>query len=548
MPKIEAVAAFAKGLASWLGQCWRWSAVRVCLKHLLAVGLLCRQRQERRRRKESNFDLIVWGRRMLPEHFNRAPSRMHEWLGEQLSHLHVERGKKLNVLGPRGGAKSTIGSLCYVLRTALEGWEPYIWIISDTSSQAQQHLENVKAELANNPQIAAAYPRASGIGGEWKKSSIKLNNGVKIECFGTGQKLRGRRYKKHRPTLIVCDDIENDAHIESPRRRDLSRRWFHAALMNAGTHETNFINLATALHRDALAMQLCQTPGWESRIFSSIVEWPTNMDLWREWERIYTDRSRPVPARDAWNFYQKNQSALEEGAVVLWPEWETLYDLMQMRVQRGQAAFDREKQNSPVDPTRCEWPTEYFDESIWFDEWPAEVQVKVIALDPSKGGDGRHGDYSALVVLGVDTKGVAYVEADLARRDTSQIVCDGTRLCRDHKASMLGIEANQFQELLANDFWAEFSRQDIHWCGLSKLHNTVAKNVRIRRIGPWLSRRAICFKRGCESTELLVNQLRDFPLGSHDDGPDALEMALRLMEEQQCVRLDDGLGSRLVVG
>jgi hypothetical protein len=28
-----------------------------------------------------------------------------------------------------------------------------------------------------------------------------------------------------------------------------------------------------------------------------------------------------------------------------------------------------------------------------------------------------------------------------------------------------------------------------------------------------------------------VNQLRDFPIGDHDDGPDALEMALRLAEE-----------------
>jgi predicted phage terminase large subunit-like protein len=542
------MAVFAKGLGNWVRQHWRWSAVRVCLRHLLGVGLLYRQRHARSRRQETDFDLLAWGRRILPEHFNRAPSQMHIWLGEQLSHLHKHRGTKLNVLGPRGGAKSTIGSLCYVLRVALEGWEPYIWIISDTSSQAQQHLENVKTELANNAQLAEAYPQASGVGSEWKKSSIKLNNGVRIECFGTGQKLRGRRFKKHRPTLIVCDDIENDAHIESPRRRDLSRRWFQTALINAGTHETNIINFATALHRDALAMQLCHTPGWESQIFSAIVRWPKNRELWQEWERIYTDSTRAVPTRDAWNFYQKNQRAMDEGAVVLWPEWETLYVLMQMRMQRGQAAFDREKQNSPTDPTRCEWPAEYFDEHIWFDHWPDELSIKVIALDPSKGGDGRHGDYSALVVLGIDARGTAYVEANLARRDTSQIVRDGVRLCREHQASMLGIEANQFQALLADDFMAEFVRQRIHWCMLCKLHNTVPKNMRIRRIGPWLSRRNMRFLRGCASTELLVNQLRDFPLGSHDDGPDALEMALRLVEEQRHKRLDDGLGNRLVVG
>jgi hypothetical protein len=29
----------------------------------------------------------------------------------------------------------------------------------------------------------------------------------------------------------------------------------------------------------------------------------------------------------------------------------------------------------------------------------------------------------------------------------------------------------------------------------------------------------------------LIQQMKDFPVGDHDDGPDALEMALRLMIE-----------------
>ena len=177
---------------------------------------------------------------------------------------------------------------------------------------------------------------------------------------------------------------------------------------------------------------------------------------------------------------------------------------------------------------------------------PPTYEMKVIAIDPSKGGDGRHGDYSALVVLGIDAQGTAYVEANLARRDASEIVLDGVQMCRTHHANMLGVEANQFQELLADDFVAELARQGLHWCTLFKLHNTVPKKVRIRRIGSWLSRRAMRFKRGCESTQLLVNQLRDFPLGSHDDGPDALEMALRLVEEHCHGHSDDGLGDRLV--
>ena len=66
---------------------------------------------------------------------------------------------------------------------------------------------------------------------------------------------------------------------------------------------------------------------------------------------------------------------MDAGAVVLWPEEEDLYTLMQMRVESGRTAFEREKQGSPVDPELCEWPESYFDDHIWFDAWPAELAV-----------------------------------------------------------------------------------------------------------------------------------------------------------------------------
>ena len=103
---------------------------------------------------------------------------------------------------------------------------------------------------------------------------IVLRNGVTIEAFGTGQRIRGRRRRQHRPTLIVCDDLQNDGHTRSALQREHSRNWFHGTLMKAGTARTNVVNLATALHREALAMELHRTPGWTSRLFKSIVRWP----------------------------------------------------------------------------------------------------------------------------------------------------------------------------------------------------------------------------------------------------------------------------------
>jgi len=243
-------------------------------------------------------NLLAWGRKYLPDHFSLPPSDMHRWLAEQLDASHTHRGTKINVLGPRCGAKSTIGTLALPLRAAVECWENYIWIVSDTKHQACAHLENIKAELLDNPRLAEDFSAAVGRGLVWRGNSIVLRNGVTIEAFGTGQRIRGRRRRQYRPTLIVCDDLQNDGHIRSPLQREHSRDWFHGALLKAGTARTNIVNLATALHRDALAMQLHRTPGWISRIFKAIVRWPENMSLWEAWETIYakTGDGSPLPS------------------------------------------------------------------------------------------------------------------------------------------------------------------------------------------------------------------------------------------------------------
>ncbi|HEX4415167.1 MAG TPA: hypothetical protein VH107_16155 [Lacipirellulaceae bacterium] len=491
---------------------------------------------------------LAWGRSFLAAHFAKSPSRMHEWLGAELDALRTVRGSKVNVIGPRGSAKSTIATLCYVLRAAAEGWERYIWIVSDTKEQAQTHLDNVKSELVGNQLLRKHYPNAVGHGRRWRATSIELANGVVIESYGTGQRIRGRRRSADRPTLIICDDLQNDSHISSASQREASLQWFQGTLLNAGTKTTNIVNLATALHREALALQLHRTAGWTSRSFPAIETWPTNRTLWSEWESIYCNVDNPDAKTAARAFYDERRAAMDAGASVLWPAVEDLYTLMQMRVEIGETAFEREKQSAPVNPEICEWPEAYFENNIWFDRWPDDLTIRTVALDPSKGRDAGRGDYSAYILLAIDSRGVIYVDADIARRPTPQMVADGVALCVQFRPHAFGVEANQFQELLCNEFASEFARQQINSIVPAAIHNHTSKLVRIRRLGPYLSQRRLKFLANSPSTQLLVDQLRDFPAGAHDDGPDALEMALRLAEDVWNSRhRDDGLGNRLPI-
>lgn len=60
--------------------------------------------------------------------------------------------------------------------------------------------------------------------------------------------------------------------------------------------------------------------------------------------------------------------------------------------------------------------------------------------------------------------------------------------------------------------------------------NIPPKIPRIKLLTPLLAAGRIKFVR-TPGTSLLVEQLRAFPLHNHDDGPDALEMGIRLCEE-----------------
>lgn len=177
----------------------------------------------------------------------------------------------------------------------------------------------------------------------------------------------------------------------------------------------------------------------------------------------------------------------------------------------------------------AEWPPEYFPPSIWFDDWPRSLTIKTIGLDPSKGKDAKSGDYSAIISLGRCKDGILWCEADLARR-TAEVIIDATlERQREFQADAVAVETNQFQELLAIQMAAK-ARQRGMPLPIVQVVNTVNKQVRIRRLGPYLARREIRF-RNTKGTRLLVEQLREFPEGQHDDGPDALEMALRSMIE-----------------
>ncbi len=108
------------------------------------------------------------------------------------------------------------------------------------------------------------------------------------------------------------------------------------------------------------------------------------------------------------------------------------------------------------------------------------------------------------------------------------MVSDGIRLAKQHQPQAFGVESVAFQSLLLNIFQAQSKKAGL-MLPLWELGNSKpSKEVRIRRLTPYLSRGEILFKRNSPGAELMVEQLQAFPVAEHDDGPDSLEMAHRI--------------------
>lgn len=199
----------------------------------------------------------------------------------------------------------------------------------------------------------------------------------------------------------------------------------------------------------------------------------------------------------------------------------------------GPRAFAQEYDAQFVDMEGSEFSGYYFQmPDFWFDRWPDEsdIRLRVVALDPSKGKTDKS-DFSAFVMLALTHDGHVYVDAEVERMDVRRITEESFRINQMFKPDGFGVEINQFQELLQFNI-DDLARKNGVIMPLHGINHSDNKITRIRAtLTPHLSRGELHFKRGSRGTKKLVSQLQEFPIGKHDDGPDALEMGLTLLRK-----------------
>ena len=304
---------------------------------------------------------------------------------------------------------------------------------------------------------------------------------------------------------ITCDDlVKDDAAARSPTQRVTLSKWFFADLVTR-TEPGGKISLVMSrrhmsdLSGECLALnaELPEALQWRSLKFQAIDEegnalWPERYPV--EWLR---DRQR--------EYELQGRSYM----------FESLY-----------------QQNPRSDPEACEWPDSYFGSDLFYDELPPDLNARltVVACDPSKGAMSKAGDYCAICKLVLDWSNVLWVDCWLRRLTTPDVIDNLAGTILESKCDVAVMETHGFQEQLSIDVRKIL---DAKGC-LVPLHpfdSQEDKEVRIRlALSEWLHTHRIRFK-DTVGGRLTVNQLKEFPSGEHDDGPDALAMGIGLMGE-----------------
>jgi predicted phage terminase large subunit-like protein len=496
------------------------------------------------------WDVSLFCLLYLPERFSERFNLVQEALlnEQRLPWQERDEDSKAAFAAPRGAAKSTVESWAKIIHALCYGLEAFVGLAACDYDLSEDLAADIH-EVFSEPEAYADLHRdygPFGVSGGKTDFVVKIPGGdprgCRVKALSMGGSVRGKKHRGTRFTLIVLDDSEHPEKVRSPVQREKTWEFLQKDILKAGQKGTTFRVVGTVLHADSMLSRLLKAPGWQSRQWQALISWPERLDLWEQARQIWADLSKPDRVQQARAFYREHQAEMDRGAAVLWPEAESLWDLMVLWWEDA-ASFWSEKQNRPRDPARQRFEPERF-RRCRFDGrrihqlGPDGSVVRSVSLsdckraawlDPCVGKNFQRGDYAALAYVAKDPDGWRYLlSCRTERASPTQQRQWVWELFSQDSDCRFGLEDNGFQTLYGDDFRREQQQRrkaGIGWrLQIQGYTSTSNKLDRIDRLeSPLAAHGWLQIEERVPG--LVLEQFRDFPNGSHDDAPDAIERA-----------------------
>ena len=483
-----------------------------------------------------------------------------------------ERDKKVNFLAPRGSSKSTCMAVIYPIHCIFYKYlyeefgmpcDNYILILSRTYDNAIDRINDIREAIESKE----AFQHLKG-DKTWAEKRSVTSNGVILVPQSRGGKVRGSLFRGYRPSLVIMDDLDDRDAIRNPTRLEKDMDWWESDLMQCGDENTNFICVDTVKAVKAIAYGLRNKPGWTTSNFKAIeyppeLKHPKHESLWKEYQKIVCDLAVDplVRQENIDEFYEANKAAMNEGVVELWHEKWPYRNIREKEFEHGRPFILREYQNLPADRAMA-WFA--MDDAITFEierdglkradgrtvYWE-EISGATVFLDWAGAGEIREQNcYAAVVtILWEPVEKWKYDDSMMAPAYGyvfSSKLLRGSRVAQleGHIKELLNVRTFLTQRVVRANFFlrcegfvdttGDVKRNfDREYKQLRTEHRVTEHVAYVRRIKRKEDRIAalqspiengwLCFS--TELSELYMDQMRQWPYGDFNDGPDATEGA-----------------------
>lgn len=460
-------------------------------------------------------DMAVWSKLMFPHYFFRPFSEMHS----QMFRLLDDDSKKLVAISaPRGIGKTSCVGMSFLSREVMFRNVDYAIVVSSTASHSQDLTEDVKEEWMNSERIPYIFRplKSSTFSKEQWIVEFAGRDGMpefraKVLPRGAGQQIRGKKFGRSRPKLIIVDDLEDDEDVRNEDIRAKLKEWFFSALLNTvdrGSDDWRIIVIGTVLHEDSLLLNLLEDPAWCS----------IRLDICDdEYNSLYPEFISTAEVHQIKEMYER-QGLLDK--------------------------FMREYRGLPIAQEKVPFRKE---DMIPYDEpaelWAAKTSGRLkgaTIVDPAKTVNMDSAE-TGITVWGIDTLSrKMYLRDAVGKRMYVDEVVDKTlELVTRYDTQLLAIETTSLEEWILNPFRQEIARRHMR-CQLVPLKARGKKEDRVGKLSWYYREGLIRHNKMSEGVRSLEAQLLSFPRPKRWDLADSGAYIVRLLEEYNQIFSPDG--------
>ncbi len=444
--------------------------------------------------------------------------------------LCVDPHPQVAIAAPRGSAKSTAITFAYILASVLFKEHQHVLIISANEELASGFLNDIKIELQENELITELFGFKRFIKERETEIIVELEGNYRFRIIvkGAEQRMRGLKWERKRPSLVVPDDLEDEELVASEPRREKFRRWFYGAVKPILRDGGKIRMVGTIMHMDSLLNRFM--PPTKSGF---TVETPL---------KRYTEGSKEKlkdlsPNYDGDTPHRAWLSVLFRAHDVdfenlLWPE---MYSVDRLRTIRQDFAeqgmldiYSQEYLNNPIDPAKA-----YFRKSdfIPMEQGDHEIRKTYYAAADLAITQTKRSAYSAMPVGGMDCDRKLYItDMRRGRFDSLEIADEVFSIHARWDIAVFRMESENIQKSIGPFLYDRMNRTGIY-LNVDAKPPTKDKESRAQTLRAMMRAGQVKFDKEAEWYPDLEEELIHFPKWTTCDQVDALAWLALLVHE-----------------